>query len=309
MKVIVTGGAGFIGSHVVDAYVAAGHKVVVIDDLSTGNRKNINKKAKFYKADITDAALMDRIFKKERPEAVNHHAAFISVVESVKNPSGALTTNIMGTLNVLVAFGRHKSGKGKFIFSSTGGAMYNNPKKFPASEAEKLDPMSPYGLSKKIDELLIEYYSGVFGFNYTVFRYANVYGPRQNPMGEAGVVAIFTGLMKKGKQPIIFGNGKKTRDYVYVGDVAKANLLALKNSRSNGKHMNIGTGVETKDIEVFDAVASAVKYKDKPNFAPVRPGEIYRMSLNASLAKRILGWAPKTEFRKGIAKTVKEIAY
>ncbi len=313
MKIIVTGGAGFIGSHVVDAYVKAGHRVAVIDNLLTGFRKNLNPRATFYKADITDRHAMSRIFKKERPEIVNHHAAIAEVVKSLRDPIPTLTTNVLGTTNVLLAFGEYGRGHGnhgnpgrsKFIFSSTGGAMYGDPKRLPADEREKTITLSPYGLSKQLGEETIKFYARHYGFNYFIFRYANVFGPRQNPKGEAGVIAIFGGLIKAGKRPIIFGDGTKARDYVYVDDVAHANLLALR--RGNGETVNIGRGKLTSDREIFDAVAAELEFREKPIHAPYRTGELYKISLNAQKARRVLGWKPKMPFKLGVRKALKNL--
>lgn len=305
MKIIVTGGAGFIASHVVDAYIKAGHRVVVIDNLSKGFRKNLNPKAKFYKADITNLVLMEKIFKKEKPEMVNHHAAIAEVVLSMRDPIPTLTTNVLGTANLLLAFGHHGKGgaKRKFIFASTGGAMYGDPKKLPVNEAAPAAPLSPYGLSKKLAEETIIYYAKLFGFDYFIFRYSNVFGPRQNPHGEAGVVAIFGALMEIGKAPTIFGDGSKSRDYIYVGDVAAANFAALR----RGKNMiaNIGNGSLITDQQIFDAVAKEMGFKGKPVYAPYRAGEIYKISLDASRAGKTLGWKPKMKLTKGIGEAVK----
>lgn len=305
MKIIVTGGAGFIASHVVDEYIKAGHRVAVIDDLSKGSRKNINKKAKFYKADITDLALMEKIFAKERPEAVNHHAAIAEVTRSMRDPIPTLTTNVLGTANLLLAFGHHGTGKNKkFIFSSTGGAMYGDPPRIPVSEAAPEDPLSPYGLSKKLAEETITFYAKQFGFDYFIFRYANVYGPRQNPHGEAGIVAIFSALMRAGQRPTIFGDGTKARDYVYVGDVAAANVAALKRGSAKNVTVNIGRGTAVTDREMFEAIAHAVGFAQKPIYAPYRPGEIYRIALDAHRAQKILGWKPKVALKEGVRKAV-----
>ncbi len=309
MKIIVTGGAGFIGSHITDAYIAAGHTVAVIDNLSKGFRRNLNPKAAFYRADITDLAAMERIFKKERPEAVNHHAALAEVVASVRNPEPTLTTNVIGTANVLMAFGRYgrRTGarKGTFIFASTGGAMYGDPKRVPVNEDAPRDPLSPYGLSKLLGEDTVHYYARQFGFDYVIFRYANVFGPRQNPKGEAGIVAIFGGLMTQGLRPTIFGDGTKSRDYVYVGDVARANLAALR--KGHGETLNIGRGVLTTDRAMCDAIAKEAGYTKPPTFAPFRPGEIYRISLDASRARRVLGWNPRVDIAEGVTQALAEL--
>src|SRR5258708_3720515 len=240
MKIIVTGGAGFIASHVVDAYLKAGHKVVVIDSLPKGSRRNVNPRAKFYKADIRDRAAIARIFKRERPEIVNHHAALAEVAKSVIDPMPTFEVNVIGTANVLHSFGTYGSGKHKkFIFSSTGGAMYGNPKQVPVNEKRPTMTLSPYGLSKQLGEETIKFYARDFGFDYFIFRYANVYGPRQNPKGEAGVVAIFGATMRSGKQPTIFGDGTKARDYVYVGDIARANVAALRRGKNDVVNLGV----------------------------------------------------------------------
>jgi len=304
MKIIVTGGAGFIASHIVDEYIKAGHKVVVIDNLLTGFRRNLNPKAKFYRADIRDLAAMEKIFKKERPETVNHHAAIAEVIKSLRDPIPTLETNVIGIANVLVAFGHYGRGgkKRKFIFSSTGGAMYGAAKHLPANENELPITLSPYGLSKHLGEEVVKYYARSFGFDYFIFRYANVYGPRQNPKGEAGIVAIFGGMMKKGITPTIFGDGSKGRDYVYVGDVARANMLALR--RGKNEIVNIGRGILVTDKEISDAVAHAVGFTQTVKYAPYRKGEIYRITLDARKARRVLGWKPRMDFKKGIRNAV-----
>jgi UDP-glucose 4-epimerase len=304
MKIIVTGGAGFIASHITDAYIKTGHRVVIIDNLSKGSRKNLNPKAKFYKADITDLALMEKIFKKEKPDVVNHHAAIAEVVRSERDPIPTLTTNMLGTANVLLAFGHHGRGKKKFIFASTGGAMYGDPKRVPVNEATPPDPLSPYGLSKLLAEESIKFYAKQFGFNYFIFRYANVFGPRQNPKGEAGIVPIFGALMRQGKRPTIFGDGTKARDYVYVEDVAAANFAALKKGRNTT--VNIGRGILTTDREMFEAIAKELKFIRGPIYAPYRKGEVYRSSLDASKARKLLGWKPKIGLLDGLRVALKK---
>ena len=306
MKIIVTGGAGFIASHVTDAYVKAGHNVVVIDNLLTGFRKNLNPKAKFYKADIRDLALIEKIMKRERPEVVNHHAAIAEVVKSVINPIPTYEVNVLGTANVLLAFGKFGKGKNRrFIFSSTGGAIYGEPKKIPADESTPRTPLSPYGLSKAIGEDVINFYAKQYGFTPVIFRYPNVYGPRQNPKGEAGVIAIFGGLMKSGKQPIIFGDGTKARDYTYVGDLVRANLAALR--KGDNAVINLGWGKPVTDNMIFKGVAKATGFSGKPKYAPYRKGEVYRISLDARKAHRLLGWKPSVELQEGIERAVEGI--
>jgi UDP-glucose 4-epimerase len=306
MKIIITGGAGFIASQIADAYIKEGHRVVIIDNLSKGSHKNINSKAKFYKADITDLALMQSIFKKERPEVVNHHAAIAEVTVSVRDPIPTLTTNVLGTANVLLSFGQYGRGRKKFIFASTGGAMYGDPKKVPVRTTSNEDPLSPYGLSKQMGEDAIRFYARYFGFEYFIFRYGNVFGPRQNPKGEAGIVAIFGTLMKSGTRPTIFGDGKKSRDYVYVGDVVNANVAALRKGKNT--IVNIGTGKLTTDQKVFDVIAKEVGFQEKPIYAPYRKGEVYRISLDPSGAFRALKWKPKTTFEKGVQTTIRSIS-
>jgi UDP-glucose 4-epimerase len=306
MKIVITGGAGFIASHIADAYLKAGHQVVIIDNLLTGSRKNINPQAKFYKADITNLALMEKIFKAERPEILNHHAAIAEVVKSLKNPIPTFATNIIGTANVLLSFGKYGRGKKrKVLFASTGGAIYGEPKKIPANENTPGAPLSPYGLSKLLGEEMVKFYSRQFSFPYLIFRYPNVYGPRQNPKGEAGVVAIFTGLMKQGKRPTIFGDGTKTRDYTYVADVVKANLIGLKSGKDIT--VNIGWGKEISDQMIFDLIAKNLHFGQKPIYAPYRQGEVYRIALDAQRAKKILGWQPTIKLEEGIKRTVESI--
>jgi UDP-glucose 4-epimerase len=300
MKILVTGGAGFIGSHITDLYIKAGHKVVVVDNLSHGDKKNINPKAKFYKCDIRNLSGLEHVFKKEHPQIINHHAALIEVVKSMIDPSPTFETNTLGTINLLSLGGKY--GIKKFIFASTGGAIYGESKKIPTDESNKPRPLSPYGLSKYLSELAINFYSDVYGFNYFIFRYPNVYGPRQTPRGEAGVVPIFVGLMKKGGQPIIFGDGLKTRDYAYVSDIAHANLLALTKGRRDVA--NLGTKKETSDHKVFETIARYLNFMHPPIHAKLRKGEVYRSVITNAKAKKILGWRPVTDFESGIRKTI-----
>lgn len=303
MNILVTGGAGFIGSHIVDAYLKKGHRVSVVDNLVTGFRKNVNKSAKLYKADIRDLETLRKIFKKERPHIVNHHAAIAEVVKSLRDPIPTMETNVLGTINLLLCGG--ELGIKKFIFSSTGGAMYGDPNQIPAKETTTLQPLSPYGLSKLLAEESISYYARAYGFNHLIFRYANVYGPRQNPKGEAGVVAIFGGLLKAKKTPIIYGDGTKTRDYVHVDDVVRANILAL--TKGANATLNLGLGKEIQDKEIFSAIAATLRHKGEPSFAPHREGELLRSALDATLAHSTIGWKPTIQLKKGIAKTIQNI--
>lgn len=304
VKILLTGGAGFIGSHIQDRYLSLGHRVIVVDDLSFGFKKNINPRAKFYKVNICNKKSLEKIFKREKPEIINHQAALASVIISTGNPQKTLESNVLGTYNLLDLGKKYKIKK--FIFASSGGAIYSNAKKISASETTPVSPISPYGLSKLLAEECIKFFAKNFRLNYTILRYANIYGPRQNENGEGGVVAIFSGLMKAGKRPTIFGKGNKTRDYVFVDDVVRANVLALNKGKNHT--LNIGTDKGTKDIEVFRTIKGAVGKiaKDiEPIFAPVRPGEIFHSRINPSRAKSILGWEAKTSFEEGIKKTVK----
>jgi UDP-glucose 4-epimerase len=241
---------------------------------------------------------------KEKPDLVNHHAAFISVTDSVLKPAETFSINVKGTLNLLLAFA--KSGKKpgrKFIFSSTGGAIYGSPKKLPADENTAPHPLSPYALSKWIGEEMIKHFTTVNDIDYIIFRYANIYGPRQVEQSGAGVFPIFVSRIRNGIVPTIFGNGKKTRDYVYVGDVARASLLAA--TRGKNEIINIGTSRETSDYQVFKAVANTFNFKKEPKFTPTRAGEVMRITLSYKKAKRILGWEPKVKIEQGAKMAIK----
>jgi len=299
MKILVTGGAGFIGSHVVDAFIEEGHEVVVVDNLSTGFKKNINPKARFYEISVVDKGLSE-IFSKERPDIVNHHAAQTDVRKSVDDSVFDAEQNIIGSLNVIENSVKH--GVKKLIYASTGGALYGEVENPPADEGHLISPLSNYGVSKYATEVYLSVYTKLHGLNHTILRYANVYGPRQNPFGEAGVVAIFAGQLLSNEQPTIFGDGSKTRDYVSVFDVVRANVFSL--TKGENEAYNIGTGIETSDKEVFDAVAKAVGIKIEPKYAPVRPGEVNRVSLNSTRAERELGWKSGVTFKDGVAETV-----
>lgn len=301
MKILVTGGAGFIASHIVDAYIADGHDVVIIDDLSTGKEKFINPKAKFYKADIRNKDKIEEIFKKEKPEVLNHHAAQISVRESVADPANDAQINILGLLNLLEA-GR-KYGLKKVIFASSGGAVYGESGKYPTPENYlPLNPISPYGVSKLTSEYFLNYYHDTYGIDYLALRYGNVYGPRQNPHGEAGVVAIFTLKLLNGETPIINGDGLQTRDYVYVGDVVSANGKALISSEIGA--FNIGTGKETNVVEIYDNLKNVIGTDIPAKHGPGKPGEQKRSCLDTTMAKKVLGWKTKVDLKEGLKQTV-----
>jgi len=299
MKILVTGGAGFIASHIVDSYIKAGHEVVVIDNLSTGKANFVNPKAKFYKADIRDTEEMSRIIGEFKPEVINHHAAHIQVGYSVINPQFDAQNNVIGLLNIMQA--AKEVGIKKMIMASTGGAMYGN-QKTPFKDSMKEEPLSPYGVSKRSGELYLNYYHQEFKIPYTALRYANVYGPRQNAHGESGVIAIFSEMIAAGKQPIINGDGTHTRDYVYVTDVTRANELALKTDFVGS--INIGTTEETTTNEVFRQVVAEFGAKMEEKHGPARPGEQITSSLDYSRAKEVLSWEPTIKFNDGVKKVV-----
>ena len=297
MKTLVTGGAGFIASHLVDRLIGEGHSVVVVDNLSAGRFENVNKSATFYKIDICNSTALELIFKKERPEVVNHHAAQVNVRKSVDTPMYDANVNILGSLN-LCELSRKFQVK-KFIYASTGGAVYGEPKSLPVKETCPVEPISQYGVSKHTVEHYLYIFYKLYGLNFTVLRYPNVYGPRQSPHGEAGVIAIFSEQILKNKRPTIFGDGSKTRDYVYVGDIITANMTVLNNS-GNGEIYNLGWGKEITDYEVFETVRRAFLSNIKPIFGQKRPGEIEHISLDSSKATKALGWKPKITFEEGV---------
>ena len=303
MKVLVTGGAGFIGSHIVDRFVAAGHRVVVVDDLSTGRLENLHKQAKFCKGDISNMVEMQHVFEAERPDVVSHQAAQADVRRSVQDPLMDARINILGSLNLLELAARFQVKK--FILASTGGAIYGEPAKLPAEETSALRPISHYAAAKLAAETYLHVYESLYGLRTTALRYANVYGPGQNPEGEAGVVAIFARQMLRGETPKIYGDGSKTRDYVFVDDIAEANLAALK--RADGKILNLGCGRQITDYQVFEAVRRSTGFQGDAQFAARRPGEIEHIALDAGRARTVLAWEPRVPFEEGIARTVEHI--
>ena len=300
MKVLVTGGAGFIGSHVADGYLAEGLDVVVVDDLSRGSRQNVSPQARFYQLDIRDRAALRAIFEQEKPNLINHHAAQIDVRRAVKEPIFDAECNIFGSIHLLELAVEYKIRR--FIYASTGGAIYGEPKALPATEETPVLPITPYGISKHTAEHYLYLYNLLYGLPYVVLRYGNVYGPRQSSKGEAGVVAIFCEQMLQGITPTIYGDGSKTRDYVEVSDVARANVQALK--MGDGEIFNTSSGVRTTDYEIFAAVREALDIPPlEPRYAPKRPGEVDHIGLDVSKAHAGLAWEPQVELRQGIKKT------
>jgi len=299
MRILVTGGAGFIGSHVADAYVQAGHEVVVVDDLSSGKRNQVPAGAKLVEMDIQHPSIRD-VFRRERPELLSHHAAQMDVRRSVADPLFDASVNIMGLLNLLE--GAKEVGTRRVLFASSGGAGYGEQDEFPAPETHKLEPVSPYGVSKRASELYLGCYRALTGLEYVAMRYANVYGPRQDPHGEAGVVAIFTLKLLSGERPTINGDGKQTRDYVYVGDLVRANV-ALASHAYCGP-MNFGTGIETDVNELFRHVRAACGVDAPEQHGPAKPGEQKRSVISAKLAEKVIGWRPEVPLDQGIKSTV-----
>jgi UDP-glucose 4-epimerase len=299
MKILVTGGAGFIGSNVVDALVKDGHEVTVLDNLSTGREENINPEVKFYNIDLLDIESLELVFREFKPDVVNHHAAQIDVRKSVEDPAFDAEINIIGSINLFELSINY--GVRRIIFSSTGGALYGELEKLPANEDAPIEPISPYGVAKYCVENYLNYFKRLYGIERVILRYANVYGPRQDPLGEAGVVAIFTGKILKGEKPVIYGDGTQTRDYIYVEDVVKASVLALEGKEGI---YNIGTGKETSVNELISVFSNVLGKEIKPEYAPPRKGEVHRISLDADMAKRELGFVPKYSIEEGIRKTI-----
>ena len=300
MRILVTGGAGFIGSQVADRMVALDHPVGVLDDLSTGFREFVPPAARFFHADLADPAAVDRCLAEFRPEVVIHHAAQIDVRKSVEDPRRDAAINILGSLGLLESAVRH--GVRKVVYASTGGALYGEGRSLPATEDHPVHPEAPYGASKHTVEHYLHIWKLLHKRDYTVLRYPNVYGPRQNPHGEAGVNAIFIGLMLDGKRPKIFGTGEQVRDYLHVDDVVGANELAL--DRGGGEIVNIGTGVGTSVNQIFATLKDLLEFAGEPIYEAARPGEIQRIYLDATRARQVLGWQPTVEFREGLRRTV-----
>ena len=301
MKILVTGGAGFIGSHVVDAYVTAGHEVAVLDSLATGREENVNPAARLYRADVRDLSAVQQAVGDFRPEVVNHHAAQSEVPKSVADPGHDALVNVVGGLNVLRA-AVDRSVR-KLIFSSSGGALYGEPDIVPNDEDHPIRPLSPYGTSKHAFEQYLATFQRTFGLNYTTLRYANIYGARQDFFAEEGrVVAIFASRMIEGKPLTIDWDGNQSRDMLHVGDVATANLAALE--KGDGGTFHISTGVPVTVNDLFRKLALLTEYKLEPRRGPQRKGDVYRIALDNTRAKAHLGWEPRILLEEGLRLTV-----
>jgi UDP-glucose 4-epimerase len=299
VKILVTGGAGFIGSHVVDAFLAAGHEVAVVDNLTTGDARWINPRARFHETDLRSARLA-RVFETEQPEVVAHLAAQASVSRSVTDPAFDASVNIGGGVGLLECCRRY--GVRRVIYSSSGGAGYGDTDVIPTPESHPTLPISPYGITKVAMEQYVNAWGGIYGISGISLRYANIYGPRQNPQGEAGVIAIFCHRLLTGQIPMINGDGEQTRDYTYVEDVAAANLRALEHPEVTGP-VNISTGVETSVNDLYRGLVEAAGSKVAAQHAPARPGEQRRSCLSPALAGRVLGWRPAVSLGDGLRRT------
>jgi len=301
VRILVTGGAGFIGSHVVDAYIAAGHEVAILDNFSTGQVGNVNTAAAVHRVDLRDQPRVEQTVSEFRPEVVNHHAAQSEVPKSVADPAFDAAVNIVGALNLLKAGAAH--GVRKVIFSSTGGALYGEPDVVPADEDHPVRPLSPYGTSKFAFEQYLGMFRRTFGLDYTVLRYANIYGPRQDFYAEEGrVIAIFASRMLEGKPVTIDGTGEQSRDMLHVGDVATANLAALEHGSAGTFHVSTGIPVSINDL--FRKLALLTDYRLEPNYGPSRQGDVYRIALDNTRAREHLGWEPRVSLEEGLSLTV-----
>ena len=300
MNILVTGGAGFIGSNIVDALVEKGHKVAVVDDLSTGKKENLNLNAQSFNIDLRDKDALDKVFQSGRPKIIYHVAAQIDVRKSAADPAFDASVNIIGSINLFELAVKYNARR--IIFSSTGGALYGEPENLPADEHTEVAPLAPYGVSKYCTEQYLNYFKSMYGIERIILRYANVYGPRQDPLGEAGVIAIFTGRILNVENPIIYGDGNQTRDYVYVEDIVKANLLAM-----DGKQgiYNIGTGIETSVNELVKMFSNVLNKDIKPVYELPRKGEVQRIALDGTKAKNELGFTPQFSLEEGLKKTIR----
>ena len=301
MRVLLTGGAGFIGSHIAEYLLARGHEVAVVDDLSSGKKENVPEGAVFYERDIRDGCA--EVFEEFKPEALSHHAAQMDVRRSVREPDFDADVNVLGTIRLLENCVRHQ-GVGKVVFASTGGAIYGEQKEFPATEDHPQYPFSPYGVSKLAAERYLHFYRLQYGLPYVALRYANVYGPRQDPHGEGGVVAIFAGNLAANRSSTINGTGEQTRDYVYVEDVVRANVLALEKEPPSGAY-NVGTGIETSVNRLYELLRAISGRDLPPRHGPAKPGEQPRSCIDPTCAARVLGWYPEVKLVAGLEKTLR----
>jgi UDP-glucose 4-epimerase len=297
MKVLVTGGAGFIGSHIVDQLIADGHQVVVIDNLSSGRREQVNKSASFHEIDLTSEQLTQVIIQ-ERPQVIVHQAAQTRVDVSIDQPARDANTNIIGTINLLE--GARQAGTKKIVFASTA-AVYGNPSYLPIDEQHPVQPLSGYGAAKSAAEHYLQIYHYLYGIDYTILRYANVYGLRQDPRGEGGVVSIFIDKILHNQPVTIFGDGEQTRDYVYVEDIARANLLAIE--RANGEVINVGTGVQTSIKQLIALFEKITKGSVRKEYGPARSGDIQHSYFAGHKAKEHLSWEPQISLEEGLRRT------
>jgi len=300
LRVLVTGGAGFIGSHTVDRLIGEGHEVSVVDSLVTGFREQVHPRASFHEVDITDEQALADVFAAERPEAVIHLAAQMDVRVSTREPAYDARVNILGSLNVIESALAH--GTRKIVYASSGGAIYGEPEDLPVREDHPIQPLSQYGVTKHTVEHYLYLYAHQQGLRYTALRYANVYGPRQNPGGEAGVIAIFARSLLLSLPCRIFGDGEQTRDYVYVGDVVAANMMAL--TAADQEALHIGCGVETSVNDLHRNLSAICDSRRPPQYEPERPGEVRRIALDPSLAAERLGWRPQVPLAEGLERTV-----
>lgn len=298
-KVLVTGGAGFIGSHLVNGLLDSGYSVAVVDDLSSGQLRNLNHQATFYHCPINDPKLV-QIIQREGPEVIFHLAAQSSVRRSTLDPVADADSNVLGTIRLLSAAAAE--GVDKIVFSSTGGAIYGNPDTIPCDEETPANPITPYALSKYVSELYLDLYRRTYGLEYTILRYANVYGPGQDPNGEAGVIAIFAGLMLRGRSPNIYGDGLQERDFVYVSDVVEANLAAVY--RGDGGIYNIGTGAPVTIKRIHSLLQECTEFHEEPVYLPRRAGEVLKIALDSSRAARELSWEPRVSLEEGLRHSV-----
>ena len=299
IKVLVTGGAGFIGSHLVNGLLDNDYAVAVVDDLSSGQLRNVNHGATFYHAPINDPKI-HQIVQREGPEIIFHLAAQSSVRQSALDPVADANANVLGTISLLSAAAAE--GVDKIVFSSTGGAIYGNPDVIPCDEDTPVNPLTPYALSKYVSELYLHLYYQTYGLAYTVLRYSNVYGPGQDPNGEAGVVSIFAGAMLRNRQPNIYGDGAQERDFVYVSDVVEANLAAMY--RGDGRTYNVGSGQPVTVNQIYSLLQQCTGFHNEPVYRPRRAGEVLKIALDSGRAGRELGWEPKVSLEDGLLHSV-----